>query len=157
MTGATGPHSASAAEPREPFDFAKLSKRLQFIRVEKGWNQGDMARVVGVSQSSISLLENQRFTNPPVNLLYKIAEEAGVSKAYIMLLTDDPQGDCQGAVDGEISQQEARLLTAFRSLGDALRDATLEVVQRIASIGIAKEKEGDPSVQFSVEKTEHDG
>jgi transcriptional regulator with XRE-family HTH domain len=154
MAGRTGPHSASAADPKEPFDFAKLAKRLQFIRVEKGWNQGDMAKAVGVTQSSISLLENERFTNPPVNLLYKIAEEAGVSKAYMMLLTDDPLGDCRGAIDSEISQQEVRLLTAFRSMSANLRIAMLEVVQRIAGIEISKEEGSDPLVQKSVQNFE---
>lgn len=146
-----GPSAASQANPEKPFDFAKLAKRLQFIRVEKGWNQGDMAKAAGVTQSSISLLENERFTNPPVNLLYKIAEEAGVSYAYIMLMTDDPQGDCRGSIDGEMSQQEMRLLTAFRTLREDFRGTILEIVQRLASIEIATEGDDVQSVQNSVQ------
>lgn len=43
------------------------------LRVRKGWNQNELAKIVGVSRQTISLIEREKFT-PSVLIASKIAK-----------------------------------------------------------------------------------
>lgn len=50
-----------------------MKNRIEEIRKEKGINQEEFAKFMGVSRQTISSLENGRY-NPSINLAYKIAK-----------------------------------------------------------------------------------
>ena len=50
-----------------------LKNRLKVARAEKGLSQGDLAKLVGVSRQTISLIERGDY-NPSVTLALKIAK-----------------------------------------------------------------------------------
>ena len=50
-----------------------LKNRIEEIRKEKGINQEELAKMMGVSRQTISSLENGRY-NPSILLAYKIAK-----------------------------------------------------------------------------------
>ena len=50
-----------------------LKNRIEVIRKEKGINQEELAKMMGVSRQTISSLENGRY-NPSILLAYKIAK-----------------------------------------------------------------------------------
>lgn len=116
------------------FDLAKLAKRVQFIRVEHGWNQKQLADLIGVTQTSISYLENQKFINPPIHLLFSIAEVAGVSPAYMLLLTDDPSGDVPLAKPLVEDPRELRLLVVYRQLAERHKRLISEVTEAVLTM-----------------------
>ena len=57
---------------------AKLGKNLKRIRTQKGMTQGDIVRVLGVSRSFVSNIENGK-TNPTLATIAKLAEAVEVS------------------------------------------------------------------------------
>ena len=50
-----------------------MKNRIEEIRKEKGLNQEELAKMMGVSRQTISSLENGRY-NPSILLAYKIAK-----------------------------------------------------------------------------------
>lgn len=50
-----------------------MKNRIEEIRKEKGINQEELAKMMGVSRQTISSLENGRY-NPSILLAYKIAK-----------------------------------------------------------------------------------
>lgn len=116
------------------FDLAKLAKRVQFIRVEHGWNQKELADLIGVTQTSISYLENQKFINPPIHLLYSIAEVAGVTPAYMLLLTDDPSGGVPLAGPLIEDPRELRLLIIYRQLAERHKRLLSEMAESVLAM-----------------------
>jgi transcriptional regulator with XRE-family HTH domain len=55
-----------------------ITTRVEEIRKERGLTQTELARRLGVQQSTISLIENEART-PSAGLLLKIADELGVT------------------------------------------------------------------------------
>ena len=55
-----------------------ITTRVEEIRKERGLTQTELARRLGVQQSTISLIENEERT-PSAGLLLKIADELGVT------------------------------------------------------------------------------
>jgi putative transcriptional regulator len=54
-----------------------LKNRLRELRAEKGWSQGDLADLLGVSRQSINALETEKF-DPSLPLAFKIARLFGL-------------------------------------------------------------------------------
>ena len=50
-----------------------MRNRIEMIRKERGVNQEELARAMGVSRQTISSLENGRY-NPSIMLAYKLAK-----------------------------------------------------------------------------------
>ena len=62
---------------------AKLGKNLKRIRTEKGITQGDIVRILGVSRSFVSNIENGK-TNPTLSTISKIANALDVSSDELL-------------------------------------------------------------------------
>lgn len=63
--------------------------RLKEIRKAKGWNQGDLAREMMVSRSTVAMWETGA-NEPPMPTLERLAELLETSPAYLLGWTDDP-------------------------------------------------------------------
>ncbi|WP_073998574.1 helix-turn-helix transcriptional regulator [Anaerococcus urinomassiliensis] len=66
----------------------KLINNLSFLRKEKGINQTDLGRLVGVSRQTISLIERGDY-NPSVMVALSLAKVFDVSVEDIFTLEED--------------------------------------------------------------------
>lgn len=65
-------------------------KRLREVREQRGLSQTALARRVGVTQQAIAAYEAGE-RRPTGDILVRLSAELGVSSAYLLELTDDPQ------------------------------------------------------------------
>ena len=68
----------------------KLVNNLSFLRKEKGINQTDLGRMVGVSRQTISLIERGDY-NPSVMVALSLAKVFDVSVEDIFTLEEDDE------------------------------------------------------------------
>ncbi|MCK5044132.1 helix-turn-helix transcriptional regulator [Candidatus Parcubacteria bacterium] len=61
----------------------KLGKNLKRIRTGKSISQGDIARLLSVSRSFVSNVENGK-TNPTLSTITKLANAVGVSSDELL-------------------------------------------------------------------------
>ena len=50
-----------------------MKNRIKVLRAERGWNQAELAALVGVSRNSINSIENGRF-DPSLPLAFSLAK-----------------------------------------------------------------------------------
>lgn len=55
----------------------KMKNRIEEIRKERGINQEELAKALGVSRQTISSLENGRY-NPSIELAYRLSKYFGM-------------------------------------------------------------------------------
>lgn len=68
----------------------KLVNNLSFLRKEKGINQTDLGRMVGVSRQTISLIERGDY-NPSVMVALSLAKVFAVSVEDIFTLEEEDE------------------------------------------------------------------
>ena len=71
-------------------DWLKLVNNLSKLRKEKGINQTDLGRMVGVSRQTISLIERGDY-NPSVMVALSLAKVFGVSVEDIFTLEEEDE------------------------------------------------------------------
>lgn len=71
-------------------DWLKLVNNLSVLRKEKGINQTDLGRMVGVSRQTISLIERGDY-NPSVMVALSLAKVFAVSVEDIFTLEEDDE------------------------------------------------------------------
>lgn len=71
-------------------DWLKLVNNLSVLRKEKGINQTDLGRMVGVSRQTISLIERGDY-NPSVMVALSLAKVFDVSVEDIFILEEDDE------------------------------------------------------------------
>jgi len=49
-----------------------MKNRLRALRLEKGWSQGELAALLGVSRQTVNAIENERY-DPSLPLAFVIA------------------------------------------------------------------------------------
>lgn len=55
-----------------------MNNRIEEIRKERGVNQAELAKALGVSRQTISSLENGRY-NPSIELAYRLSKYFGMT------------------------------------------------------------------------------
>ena len=125
-------------------DLKKLAQRVHLLRAERRWSQGDLAEAAGLSQSQVSMLENMKFVNPPVNVLWAVAEATGVSQEYMLLLTDDPRASIQAMKDQSLPPADAFLLERVNRLSDREREIVEGLVDVILTEPPLSNRRGEP-------------
>ncbi len=94
-----------------------IGQRIRLAREAAGFNQGELARRIGIKQASLSDLENGQSKAPSAKVLLDMADILKVSPRWII------EGE-----DGEVmvaSPQEHSLLDLFRDLSDEQKAAVL--------------------------------
>lgn len=80
----------------------KLSERLKQLRLEKDLRQDQLAKLVHVEKSSISMYEND-VRQPSYEVLLRYADIFGVSVDYLLGRTTDRSLDLSGLTAAEIA------------------------------------------------------
>ena len=103
----------------------RLRRRLD----ERSISQSELARQVGISQASINKLVGGKSYSS--RHLHKIARELGTTPAYLTGETDDP--DANAPPEPELNTDEAQLVSIYRQLAKADREALKLVAERMLS------------------------
>ena len=61
-----------------------MNNRLRVLRAEKGWSQGELARLLGVSRQTINAVETDKY-DPSLPLAMRMAKVFGVPIDAIFL------------------------------------------------------------------------
>lgn len=69
-----------------------IAKQIVGLRLEKGWSQTELARCVGCTQQTISLIENGQ-TNPKIGFLIKLAEAFDIQLSIRLIEKIDDRKD----------------------------------------------------------------
>jgi transcriptional regulator with XRE-family HTH domain len=100
-------------------------ERIKARRKELGLTQVELARLLGIKQSSLSELENGESIMPKSDNLMKLAKVLRVSQAWIMTGKD---GDLE-----VLDEQEERHISALRGLSVEERKAIYSLVETLKS------------------------
>lgn len=101
------------------FDARATGQRLKALRVSNNCKQEEVARGLGVTQSSVSGQELGTST-PPASALYWYAKRYNVSVDYILGLIDEPAA---------LDKERAVLLEAERQGGGVTADMVPEILK----------------------------
>jgi len=132
----------------------EIRKKLLRLRNRSGRTRRSVARHVGFTERTISMLENGKTLQPNVVLCLRLARLYGVDLDWLADEERDwpPPTDAQTAaqmvdaamaragLSGELSVEEQRVLSAWRSLNDRQR---LEVMGYISGFAAAVNAEGE--------------
>lgn len=88
--------------------------RLKELRKERGLKQKDLATVLQVAPQSIGYYENL-INKPDPEMLIKIADYFNVSIDYLLGREDD-FGNISVTTNSDLTEDEKKILTTFRSL-----------------------------------------
>lgn len=122
----------------QPPKFPDFGSRLKWWRLQRKFaKQGELARVVNISQPSLSELEKGHSKQPSAQVLLDLADALGLRPRYLLLGVEPAEG-----MDfSEISGLEAQLVMIYRQLpNDALRQAMLFDANQMLSRATPGEK-----------------
>lgn len=115
-----------------------LAYRVLLSRRDLDWNQENLAEKSGVSRGHISKIERGDTTNITIEVAYALADALGVSRAYLIGLTDDPHG---GIPDSELNAEERvqfdaltqEFIHLYQQLDDNKKQTLLNLAKMIRS------------------------
>lgn len=99
-----------------------FSQRLTMLRKQKGWKQGDVAEMLGLSRSSYTCYETGK-SLPGALTLCKLGDMFEVSLDYLLGRGEDPS--LFDVPDSTRRGQETRLMDLFRLMDDNARQVLL--------------------------------
>jgi transcriptional regulator with XRE-family HTH domain len=102
--------------------------RIGLLLERRGMSQSELARRLGLRQSTINMLINGHTQSS--KHLHRIARELGTTPAYLSGETDDPNHDAPTAP--ELSAQEHKLITIYRRLPKKDQSALRLLIERMA-------------------------
>ncbi|WP_427339014.1 helix-turn-helix domain-containing protein [Caloranaerobacter sp. DY30410] len=106
-----------------------LGDNIKKIREAKGFEAKEMAKAIGVSESYISLIENNKRKNPKIDVLKKIADFLGV-KLSDLLDESEPLVVKENAAEYTVDELELE----FERLKPRIRKLPKEDKERIINI-----------------------
>lgn len=56
-----------------------MGLKLKIARIKKGMKQDELCKIVGISRSTLSQLENEKISNPSRDLMIKLSNALDVS------------------------------------------------------------------------------
>ena len=123
------------------------SEKLKYARKEKGWKIKDLSRETGLTESAISLMENNR-VSPNVKTARLLAETLNISVDWLM---DIPIRDVPEIVNiyNDLSNNDQKLLLAIAKFMEESiqRNEVTDICYRIAMEKVLitlEESEDDP-------------
>lgn len=106
-------------------DASQLGRRILLSRKDLALNQEELGRKAGISRGHIAKIERGEVKNPTLEIIYRLADALGVSRAYLLGFTDDPLHEIEEPEDVTplYSPTIARQPTAtYRTLAAELLD-----------------------------------
>ncbi len=108
-----------------------LATRLREIRKDKGYTQGELAKLANLATSCVSMIEiGQREAN--AHTITSLARALGVSSDYLLGLEDDFGNVASVRTLDVNSEDEQKLLSAFRTLDAYEKESILIQVNALA-------------------------
>lgn len=98
-----------------------IGERLLISRRDMGWKQEDLGEKSGVSRGHIAKIERGEVSNPTIDVVCRLADALGISRAYLLGFVDDPLFDGVAA-DDEVPRITRTQSTRYRTLGAELID-----------------------------------
>lgn len=111
---------------------SSFAENLKKVRIDKGWNQGQLAQAIGVSQTAISQFEKGLRFPTPANI-NKFAEILGVSSDYLL-------------GDEDMTNERIKLMRSMHGLSpEGLKkvEEFIKMVKKYEEPGDSKRKEGE--------------
>jgi transcriptional regulator with XRE-family HTH domain len=68
-----------------------LGRRIMSARMRRGVRQAELAREIGISPTSLSLIEKGRVSDPHVSVIRKIALALRVSADFLLGIDEDSE------------------------------------------------------------------
>lgn len=121
-----------------------LGRRIEERRLEVGISQAELARRVGVRQSTInSLINGDSRTS---RSLLKIARALGTTPAYLVGEVDDPEAD--GPDGPDLNYEQLELVDCFDRMERANQLALLQMARALAEKRPPRERMQDKPIGF---------
>lgn len=119
-----------------------IHQRIKQKRIERGFqSQEALAKAVGVVWQTVQQWENEDGTAPNRNRIKKVAEVLGTTPEWLMTGTGDDAPPSSGESRGErqastlqwVSEDEAALLSEYRSKTDSGKNSLLVMARALPS------------------------
>ena len=108
-----------------------FSKRFKELRLKKGLNQPELAKLLNVAKQTVSNWENGNRT-PDSNMLLKLADFFDVSVDYLLGRTDDPNSKVyETEIDGHKYEIEVDKAYPY----DLTPDEVQELITQLEKVG----------------------
>lgn len=101
-----------SSNPTQEASYLRID-RLRAARERRGLSQRELSKLLEIGDNQINKYENGG-AEPSLRVLYRIAEQLGVTADYLIGLSDDPQG----YTSAELRTDERQLLDAYTT-GDS--------------------------------------
>ena len=98
-----------------------MGKRIKEARINKGYTQEELGRLVGVQRAAINKYETGAVTNLKRSTIAKLANALNVRPTYLMCMDDDPAP--------AISPVKQELLDLVDDLSDEQAKKVMEIIQ----------------------------
>lgn len=121
-----------------------LNTRIKELRLEHGMGQVALGNFVGVSQQTISRIENEKCI-PPIDLIINIAQHFEVTVDYILCLSDNKRSrEVEQRISKELDDY-CEIISVYKELNSANRKTILILLNRLYEA----QKEGNEGVKNS--------
>lgn len=105
--------------------------RIRELRIERGYTQSDLAKIIGVNQTAIGKYERGEL-EPNINTLIMLAHIFDVSVDFLVENTDDFGQVLLKADVPSISKEEQEIVATFRALP---RELQVQVQAYVSALG----------------------
>ena len=114
--------NTSTTASNQTVDAMGIGRRILLSRRDLKINQEELGEKSGVSRGHIAKIERGEVINPTIDVIYRLADALGVSRAYLLGFTDDPLHEINDESEKIDLQPLVRPQTHYRTLGAELLD-----------------------------------
>jgi transcriptional regulator with XRE-family HTH domain len=100
---------------------ATLGERIKGIRKTNHLNQIDFANMIGVSQGTLSELEQDKY-KPSIDILIAIHNNFKVDLVWLII------GSAQDTYSVSLNEQEYKMISGFRKLNNDDQDEIIKII-----------------------------
>lgn len=111
--------------------------KLKTLREQNNLTQREFAEKLSVSHGAIGMWETGK-RDPDIETLIKMSDFFGVSIDYLIGHTNEPYAVSTPATADEYSDEEKRIIAAYRTLSAGMQEYMLETVEKLADVDKGK-------------------
>lgn len=105
----------------------ELKDRLSLLRTQNKITQEDLAKRIGIARTTYAMYE-QGNRNPDYETLQKLADLFGVTRAYLLGDTDDPNGSSKIDEDLKKLMEDSEFMAAFKDMPGDVEEAKKDLI-----------------------------